>query len=622
MTVSRRDVAGVGLLAAWSILVFGYAYGRGDLAVYLPLIEHARDPSWLSHDWFVTRGPGVHAPYVWLMARAGAALPLPVVFLVTHILERLALMAVMVLFGRALTGSREAAWLGAVVAVLSYAWNPGANDLFYAVTIPHTLATVPAVLALTLSLRGRMTAAAAVAGLTTIFHELIGLEVGVLIVACAVWREGGPGRGSRRAAAAFALCAIPGLASTVLAQFTGSGPDVGMTGSAYIALVGGLRAPWHYLPSFWTLGTYAAFLLYLAAGIRALSGDDGAALPAEGRRQARFYLAAIVALCVLGALGVEWLRNATILKLQFFRLTIFMKLLVAVLLAHAGWRRIRQGRPGSAAPAWLLMAATTDPVLFGFVLAVQTGFEAAGAVDASTRRRASGAALVAAGLTLCLAFDVGGVWRPDHISAGTVISLKKVLLLAGVAVALECWRLARAVRSGRVGWAVALSVVVIATLTACGLLVVRARVTVPGAAAALAARVQVERVVAGPWGDVMTWVERHTAPEVVFLTPPYMEDFRIGARRAIVVDFKSFAFRDRDAAEWERRLTAVTGGVPFTLRGDRWSELRAGYASLTTADAVRIGGGYGAAYVIREATQPLDLPIAFRNAGWSVYRLR
>ena len=62
------------------------------------------------------------------------------------------------------------------------------------------------------------------------------------------------------------------------------------------------------------------------------------------------------------------------------------------------------------------------------------------------------------------------------------------------------------------------------------------------------------------------WIQGNTPNDAIFIIPPTMEDFRLRANRAIVVDWKAFPFKDSAIIEWRDRIFDVTNNQENNLR--------------------------------------------------------
>ena len=114
------------------------------------------------------------------------------------------------------------------------------------------------------------------------------------------------------------------------------------------------------------------------------------------------------------------------------------------------------------------------------------------------------------------------------------------------------------------------------------------------------------------------WCKGRTASEDAFVLPPILGGFRLGAQRAVVVDWKCMPILPEDTVEWYRRLAAVCGGEFASL-----GEASAGYTELDTARAALIAHRYHARYVITyDAQHEGDLSAlacVYRNPTFAVY---
>lgn len=62
---------------------------------------------------------------------------------------------------------------------------------------------------------------------------------------------------------------------------------------------------------------------------------------------------------------------------------------------------------------------------------------------------------------------------------------------------------------------------------------------------------------AEPAAEVMRFVQAHARPGEVYLIPAKLQEFRLAAGAAVLVDFKSIPYRDVDVLEWRARLRLV-----------------------------------------------------------------
>jgi len=121
-----------------------------------------------------------------------------------------------------------------------------------------------------------------------------------------------------------------------------------------------------------------------------------------------------------------------------------------------------------------------------------------------------------------------------------------------------------------------------------------------------------------PATELFAWVRGHTSVDAEFLVPPDFGTFRLLARRAIYVDFKSPPLVPDELVEWYRRI----GRVVAVEHPTNIPDVRARWSKLTAAERLERGRKLGVQYVVmdRGAEQAtLAIEPVFRNAGFAVY---
>lgn len=121
--------------------------------------------------------------------------------------------------------------------------------------------------------------------------------------------------------------------------------------------------------------------------------------------------------------------------------------------------------------------------------------------------------------------------------------------------------------------------------------------------------------------DLYRWARAATPQDALFVPPLDLERFRLGAGRGIVVDWKGFPYRLKDAEEWYRRIAEVSG----TTNPASQQEALQGYLGLDAARARALARTFGAQYVVVRARQHLgdlsELNKVYSNDEYSVYRI-
>jgi hypothetical protein len=141
------------------------------------------------------------------------------------------------------------------------------------------------------------------------------------------------------------------------------------------------------------------------------------------------------------------------------------------------------------------------------------------------------------------------------------------------------------------------------------------------AASALASTRMAQRDIPPAEQELVAWA-RTTEISTLFLVPPRLDRFRLHARRAVVVDWKTPPVASAGLVEWYRRMGLVSGRPDFMTQ----SEVVQGYREMTPERLARVIEEFGPEYAVFEApaktADHLDLPEAFRNQAFVVLRLR
>lgn len=95
------------------------------------------------------------------------------------------------------------------------------------------------------------------------------------------------------------------------------------------------------------------------------------------------------------------------------------------------------------------------------------------------------------------------------------------------------------------------------------------------------------------------WARDSTQLDCVFLIPPNLQNFRLQAQRAVVVDWKSTPAVPGELAEWYRRMQTITGVRDLSGKGEAVS----GYNLMDETRLERINQAYPFAYAVIETKQ-------------------
>ncbi len=112
--------------------------------------------------------------------------------------------------------------------------------------------------------------------------------------------------------------------------------------------------------------------------------------------------------------------------------------------------------------------------------------------------------------------------------------------------------------------------------------------------------------------DIARWVRINTPKGAVWATPPDFESFRMIAERGIIVDYTSIPFGDLALRAWKERVTTLYG--PIESSGF-WAlnNMKRNYAASKGDDLRAVMIEYGADYAVLYSETLWDGPILYQN---------
>ena len=126
------------------------------------------------------------------------------------------------------------------------------------------------------------------------------------------------------------------------------------------------------------------------------------------------------------------------------------------------------------------------------------------------------------------------------------------------------------------------------------------------------------------WINVQIWAKENTSTETVFITPPYLEGFRIHSQRGIVAEVKDGApgiYAIKFAIKWWHRMNDLGyKNLSITVL-DFAPECKQGYNALSEIQLVSLGEKYKVSYVVVEKPRELNFKLVYQNEHFKVYSI-
>jgi hypothetical protein len=598
--------------------LWGYSYVGGNQIEQLPLVMRAIDPSYLANDFFVNTFGPTSPRYFFseLIAILSRLAPLPAVYLALTILCNSLTALVTALFARDLFDSSDAAALFAALAVMSARtfWL-GYYNIIYRTPLEPSLLVMPLLLAcIWAGLRQRPLLSAAAAGLATLFHPLMGLETGMLMLALVVLehllqraRQPGTARQVNLPALLGGGAILAGFAAIVLIPDSRA-PTI--LHQQFIQILAFFRHPHHYVPSTWDFWQYAQAVAFLVpVGFAWRLGYQSSARLKQWTRPLLALCAVLAVLCVGGYVFVELIPVRLWVTAQTFRLLYIVKWLGLVL--AGGWIALafekailspvsQENEPASTDFTGLRLAILLVSLVSQLSLLAAFGYEMLGnrKQTAWVRKPLASLGVLAVEGLLSLAF------QPDmqvyflvgffEIMALALLYLRPRLTGAALNTAMVCALLVP------VFWGSHLRPLPVTPL------IDRPVLSLSD--------------VSGEEATLANWARLHTAKNSIFLVNPSLGIFRVTAERAIVVDFIAFPFQDQAMAEWQQRIFDCYG-VPKAKGFDAVPQMRDKFTKITDKKLAALRVKYGFDYAVLYKSTKTKYPVIYDTQSYKIIQL-
>lgn len=309
----------------------GYDYAVTDQDEVLPYLLHLLDPSLYQLDWFVnlqldTIGPRtLFVLIAWLPAKLfGPYVAVLGIYVASWFATGMALYAL----GLQLTRERLAATIGVIlILLLTPKFTLGSNDLVTWILTPSMSAWSFGLWGLVFFVRGRLWQGALLLGIGTWLQALVGLQIAMICTLLLLWKSGWSSRRPYQFLGYYTLSSLPALGPLIWFQLTRPSPE---SPWSYFYILFEFRAPHHYMPTSFVPESAVGFALLLGLGLASFSF-----LPEAHRALIRRSLVLITGFCVLSFFCTEIVQVDTVAKLQFFKLTVLIKIFSAILVSNA-----------------------------------------------------------------------------------------------------------------------------------------------------------------------------------------------------------------------------------------------------------------------------------------------
>jgi hypothetical protein len=335
----------VAILTLTYPLVARYLFVNHNQFEQIPMILRFNDSTYLASDW-ATNLNAQFSPRFFFTAYMGIlsrVIPLPIVYFIHYLLMVAVITLASYVFAKRLFHSEKVAAITTILLLYGQKITLGGNDLIGSDFDPSRPAFGLTLLAfLTLTSR-RYILTAILLTISCYLHPLIGTQMPLILYISALISHYITARGS----STKNTSSVRPVIQSILLYVTLSSPAIisyfvslikdarsGISSDRLFTIIAKEAAPFHYLPSSWNISSYALFaLLIILAYIGLRFGKPSI------KHHNRTFLAVIVGmisvLCFIGAVGTEILTSYPLMIAQFFRYTVFLYWIFAIL-AYGG----------------------------------------------------------------------------------------------------------------------------------------------------------------------------------------------------------------------------------------------------------------------------------------------
>lgn len=479
----------------------------------------------------------------------------------------------------------------AIVATILYTsqlnnWtlgSPAPYLNFFHHGLPYTYPLI--VWSLLFFFRGRYRSALLLTGLSYNFHPMCTLFL--VCGYCLYWLlnlQKFPLKTTMLCLLAFVMPALPGIAKTIGHIGSGGRGELWLEGVRWVA-------GYTCNPSTWTRWQLLHAGLFLILACTSLCTFPGHTI----RRTVVIFWSAVALMCLAGTIFADFIPIPFIIKLSLWRSTVIYLYIAIVFIAWACLHIARRSRTHALLAATMILLLTGYlPKLPQFYIAlllpvfIYTLF--AEQTPTACKRGA-----ILAGTTLALLYLAAFIFLPNTAWLGLFISSALLFIIINAPTYLPRVRTL-------LPWALGLLIFDAAVLTAQG-----------GPKIYYHGRLQGKL---DPWADVQFVARDISDTDDLFIVPPLRNDFYHYSLRAVLGDWaegSTLLYLDnRFTEEWFERMNDLGWTKPNNAED--------GFNNLSTEDITRVARKYGAVFVVTEKPKEFDLPKAYENSRFILYR--
>ncbi|MDP2939659.1 MAG: hypothetical protein Q8O13_06265 [Candidatus Omnitrophota bacterium] len=365
------------------------------------------------------------------------------------------------------------------------------------------------------------------------------------------------------------------------------------------------RAFWHLFPFSWGPGDYFNYFGWFLWAFIVLKFSH----PSEKHNDIVIFCGAIAFLCFIGTIFVEMFPVPIILKLELWRSTMFFVLFLVIYISH-----YLINFPKENLVTKLLVAGTLSSIFFSMPRLIVC-FAFLHLAFEFRKNKIFSYSLTTLGLGGILGFTLGSFLQLNSqaklinkffrfINLGAYNIIFFYIMFTFLVYFLNLAGTERIKFSKR-----ALSLLILFFIFLVFLKV-------------LSPKDVEEQNFRSDWVKTQVWAKENTSAKIVFITPPYLEGFRIHSQRGIVAENKDGGlglFDVKFGLEWWQRMNDLGFNNLGTTVLNFVPECRYNYDNLNEKEVIKLGNKYGATYIVKEKASKLNFKLAYQNNHFNIY---
>jgi hypothetical protein len=591
-----------------SFLARGYVFPTGNHYTHVPQIKAMLNPELYNNDYYVREMMRFTPRYYYQLIVAALAKltgSIAASYFIYYLLAFTSFIAGCFSLGKLFTRSKLAAATVAFLSLTAYTLI-GYIEIFTPRPVPAAFAMSLSVWGLYFGFRQRWFIGYLFFGIASLLQFLIGVLPGLMmlpIMAFASYKK----RPYKQLIPPLLI--FFGMAALIYLPMALSGTtSTDKIGNAeFVFIYGWVRNPHHIIPSYWSLGIWIDFLLFIAGGLLCIWKSDfaSATLRERLKKNYKLYFYIIVAESIfalfLNYLFIEIYPLAIVAKLQLARTVPFAQIIIFIAVASQVDSFYKKGR---LELSLLLLISLTFPwpyrgiwfLLISIALLTNLGKR----YLLITRSKLFPWVLV----VLSLIFS---------LISSPPISLDKPILFLILAFPFLLGKISTPKKNATHALAL-----LTATIFILGLLD-----ALPGKISNIfQQQVKTYQIPQDDPTKLALRFSKISDKNAIILVPPFVSNFQFYSERAVVVDFKHFPQTDDGIRQWKRRMEAVFG-VPLSPQLAIGS-MEILFPKRSSLELVNVAREYGADYILTRVDWHPDINgiVVDKEGKWVIYKIR